>query len=165
MTEPPRAWFRTWRRGEHANAALSLIVAMPMILAAFGVGFDMMHAAYVRSSLQAGLDMATVAGAAQLDITSSGSAKGDATINRTRAVTETRRVYTANRRSVGMLRCLSGNQARCWSEYKTATVTQNGRYFTYYARDRSANAFLHMVGIPEQNYTLISVARIAQSTQ
>lgn len=157
-----RAWFRQWIGGEEANSFALLLVMLPMLITAFGLGVDMTHNQYIRGELQASLDMATVAGAAVTDVDSTRTSR----IVNASAMKAVRQTYNANRMTgPSTLDCISGNANQCWIEYKAPTISKNRLVLTYYSQEQSHNGFLSIVGVPTQQYHLVSKARVNQTTE
>lgn len=160
-------WFDGWftrPRNEASNSFAMFIVMLPMLIGAFGIGVDTARNVYIRSSLQNALDMGTVAGAAVTRI----NANSRVVIDGANAVETVEIVYAANRRSVALV-CIGdrtiipqGGGAKCW---RTVNVAVQPNYIRYVARERSKNAFLPIVGVETQRYTVRSTARLRQTNR
>lgn len=151
------------RRDESGNAFVLFLVVLPVVLGAFGIGFDTARNAYVHQSLQNALDMATVAGAART--TTDGH--GDVVIDHHAATDTIREIYAYNRYNGPGVSCIGhGGVAlpgravtMCWVEPNGAPHI-SATTITYTVREQSRNMFLKLVGVPIQTYTLTSTAQI-----
>lgn len=156
---------RRWGRDESSNSFALFVVMLPMLLGAFGMGLDISRNVYIKTELQNALDLAVVGGAAEVRHNSS----GDIQVDRERAVATTERIYQANRAQAAALECpgksvIAGTgQRRCWKEWEPPVA--NGAEFTYSVIERSRNAFLPTIGIPYQDYRLVSRASLRQDAQ
>lgn len=156
---------RRFGRDEASNSFALFVVMLPMLLGAFGMGLDISRNVYIRTELQNALDLAVVGGAAEVTHNSN----GDIQIDRERAIATTERVYQANRAQAAALECKGGaviagtEQRRCWALWEPAIA--NGAEFTYSVVETSRNAFLPTIGIPYQQYRLVSHASLRQDAQ
>lgn len=150
---------------ELSNSFALMVVMLPVILGAFGMGIDMARNTYIRTSLQNTLDMATVAGAAVTNVTA-----GQPTINPTGAIQQTERIYAIDRNTGPGLACI-GSRAivsgttlpMCWKRWHAPRV--RATKLTYSVVEKSRNAFLPVIGIDFQTYHLVSHAVVNQQTQ
>lgn len=171
QTPLERWWAR--RTGQTGESAVSTFVVflllMPMIVGTFGIGFDVARNTYIRMSLQNDLDSAVV-GAAAVTGTDPDTGKlfiaGD-------AVGAARTAYAYNRTNSPGLSCIGsgsipipgGAVAKCWVDASgpniynpcVSSLTEKCR-IQWTVRERSANQFVKVLGIPVQNYELESEA-------
>lgn len=151
------------RHDESSNALIFFFALLPMVMAAFGLGFDIMRNTYMRGLIQDRLDQAVSSG---VTVTSPDPADGGLLIlsrdpdkGAARVVEQ---VYQANRVGGGLL-CIGdrspvlGGGQRCWK--KTQVVVGRER-MTYGVQERTKNFFLTVVGIDYQDYTLVSEGQI-----
>lgn len=168
-----RARAQRWQRkprDESSNSFALLIMLLPLILGAFGIGVDTARNTYIRISLQNDLDLATVGGAAVTTYDTS----NNLVIDENAALIEVARIYAQNR-SVGPgLSCIGDQQRvpgtnpaipRCWRGLDPNGVTPNGLRLNYSVSERSRNAFLPVLGITWQDYSLRSSAVLNQGTE
>lgn len=151
------------RRDENSNSFAMFVVMLPLILGSFGIGVDMSRNLYVRTAIRNHLDLAVVGGAG----THVASGK---TIDTAAALVEVERVYAMNRAQGPGLRCTGTGKIvaktsipRCWTQPKAPSITSTS--VTYTVREQSTNAFLQVLGIPLQTYTVSAKAKVNQTTQ
>lgn len=142
------------------------VLMLPMLIGAFGMGLDISRNVYIRTTLQNDLDLATVAGAAVTTIND----ESQVSILSEDALATVERVYALNRAQGPATECWGDREtiagttiARCWKVVGTPTV--NRAYLYYSVRERTRNAFLPVVGVPTQTYTLESRARVKQQLE
>jgi hypothetical protein len=158
-----RRWHANWWGSEDANTFAMMLVMLPMLITAFGLGVDMTHNQYIRHELQAAADMATVAAAGVTEIDPNGQVSR---IVPTPAYDTLRKVYAANRLDgPATLDCLSGTKQRCWLERTPPAVSADRLSIQFNIREQSHNGFLAVFGVPKQAYNLTSTARVKQTTQ
>lgn len=155
---------------EASNSLVLLILILPMILAAFGLGVDISRNVYVRDSLQNALDTATAAGAAAVRNQPSGGLDFTPAV----ATRVTRAMYALDRMNGPATTCIGSGAflpgtpglRMCWQEPAgPPRIDAAAGMLIYTVREQTRNAFLGMVGIPVQTYTLVSKARINQTDQ
>lgn len=153
---------------ESSNSFALMIVCLPVILAAFGIGVDLSRAVYVHSSLQNALDTSTVSGAAVVT-----ESNGAFSIHEKSAAATTRQVYAVDRLNEPGTSCIGpgsivpGTTARmCWKEPKGGpAITGGGKTLTYTVQERITNFFLVIINDRYQTLTLTSTATINQRNQ
>ena len=147
-----RSHFENRHRDESSNSFVLMLVALPVLISAFGLGIDMAHLAYTRQSIKSALETAVTSGAA---VTRDSSTGTDFSIQATQAENVTRQVYATNRLNGPGLTCsgsgapISGSQlSMCWTEPKGApVVNQADRSVTYTVTEKVKTFFLSYVGI------------------
>jgi hypothetical protein len=151
-------------RDEASNSFALFLIMMPVIMGAFGIGLDMSRNVYIRTTLQNGLDMATVSGAGVTDV----NQEGVVDIDEEGALRAVETVYAQNR--PGFMECTGDNSRigdtgyhRCWKQWGSPTI--NRAYLQYGVRERSKNAFLPVIGVKWQDYHIRSQARINQQAE
>lgn len=151
-------------RDEASNSFALFLIMLPVIMGAFGIGLDMSRNVYIRTTLQNGLDMATVSGAGVTTVNQDGVVD----IDEEDAIKAVETVYAQNRPA--FMECIGDNSRitgtgyhKCWKQWGGITV--NRAYLQYGVRERSKNAFLPVIGVKWQDYHIVSQARVNQQTQ
>lgn len=152
-------------RDESSNSFAMLIVMLPMLLAAFGLGLDFARNLYIKISLNNALEQAVVSGAGVANTSRHG-----VTIDPNAAMDAVQRVYAIDRTAGPSLDCIGPktivpgtNYPQCWKTWKATVVGQ--QFIQYGVDEQSTNMFLGIVGDSTQNYHLQAQARIKQATQ
>lgn len=151
-------------RDEASNSFAVFIILLPIIMGAFGMGLDFSRNVYIRTTIQNALDMATVSAAGVTEVNDDGKVD---ILNR-QAYETVEKVYAVNRAEVpldcwGDGASIEGTSLRrCWQETDFA-VTRD--YLTFGVKERSKNAFLPVIGVKWQKYTVVSNARVNQDSE
>ena len=139
------------RRDETGASLIVALVLTAVIFTAFGFAFDIMRGAWVRGDLQAALDRATTAAAAQVIERPDGTAD----IDPVKALATARETYALGRGQVGGMRCLVPGGA-CWFE---ESFDVEGDVVTYRVIDSSRHLFGGFwAGTGYQDFELSSTA-------
>lgn len=121
------------KAGEKGASTVVALFMVLIIFTAFGMGFDIMRNAYLRSSLNNDLDMAVAAAASQVYIGSDGQVYiddggvqiGDGTmLPNQKALSVFRDSYNRSRALYGGLGCFNDGGETCWIE-DTFTIQDN----------------------------------------
>jgi len=163
------AWARALHADEKGNSFAVFIVLLPLILGAFGTGIDIARNTYIRTTLQNSLDVAAVSGAAAATPDGTGKINLTTAANQTRVLATIEKLYAMDRDAGPGIDCtgpqspISGapsGTVRCW---KTVKVTFKTSSVEITITEQSHNAFLQILGIPVQKYTLTSSGFVGQS--
>lgn len=145
-----------------------------MIVATFGLGFDVARNTYIRMSLQNDLDSAVV-GAAGVTWTipdSYGPDLAGKVIIGGSAKEAAQSAYAYNRTNSPGLSCIGsgsvsipgGSVPKCWVDevgpliFNICVYPEGDCEIRWTVRERSTNQFVHVIGIPFQDYKLTSKA-------
>lgn len=152
-------------RDEASNSFALFIIMAPVIFGAFGTGLDVSRNVWIRTQLQNALDLAVVGGAG----TSNVASNGEVVIAEADALDNVEKIYALNRSSGPPLSCWGDRsnipdtaESRCWRVLERDVRSQ---YLYYSISERSKNAFLPVIGIKWQEYTVTSEARIKQAAE
>lgn len=162
MSVSPLRQGATRVRDESSNSFALFVVMLPMLMGAFGLGLDISRNVYIRTDLQNSLDLAVVGGAASTVDKNNGGIKIDAE----KAIASTEKIYAANRPAKN-LTCFGGGSipdsdaTRCW-EVVEHSFTNSNTEFSYTVHEQSRNAFLPVIGIEYQQYTVSAHAAVRQ---
>ncbi|MGV8846524.1 TadE/TadG family type IV pilus assembly protein [Tessaracoccus sp.] len=159
-----------WGRREEraASTLVAFFMFFPLVVGAFGFGIDLARNVWIRNSIQNAVDSAVVGGAGVTKITSAGVV----VINPVPAVAEMRKLYAINRADNPNLKCIGDNAGfaangityhRCWRELPAPRVTSKTAQFN--VQEQSRNAFMGLLGMPTQSYTLQGKAKVNRSTE
>ncbi|MBC9704806.1 MAG: hypothetical protein H9W81_07500 [Enterococcus sp.] len=141
-------------RREEGNSFLLYIFLIPVICGAVGLGIDTSMAQYVRSGLQNSADSATVAGAQKTSYNGSQRVIDQATADK-----QTRALYNQERKNYPAVTSTTPT-------ISTKIVTVNGvKMLRTTINEKSPTVFLHILGVNEMKYTIVSEARIGSSRQ
>lgn len=139
---------------EDGNSFLLYIFMVPVICGAVGLGIDTSMSQYIRAGVQSSVDSATVAAAQKTSY--SGSTRE---INHSAADARARTLYNSDRKNYP---AITGNAPTI----KTSIVNKNGvRMIRMNVKEKSPTVFLHLVGVNEFTYEVVSEARIGSSRQ
>lgn len=168
--------YRWWRdtderHDERSNSMILIILALPMLVAAFGLGADVAKNTFLRTQIQSNLDQATASAASVTRTLENPSMPGSyrVLIDLTPARATARQVYALNRKDHGGLKCtgprtpVAGtSEVFCWRELgrppQPGSVDWQIRYEVI---ETAPNFFLNSVGLDEQDFRVKSVARVA----
>lgn len=135
-----------------------LYVMMFGIMAMFlGFAIDSGMGFYTKNGMQSALDSAVVAATAETDTNSNGKK----VINKERATKTAINAFNdAKVNYPNLVTCNHLGACEKFSEIAVKTDPSRGQYFTMTATIYSKNVFLHMMGLPVQEYRLKSDARL-----
>lgn len=168
-----RTPIRASRDDEASNSFAIMVMALPVLVGAFGMAVDASRGVYARSSLQNALDTAVVSGTGVT--TTSG---GKIVIDPAKAIQTTRSMYAVDRLNGPATTCigdrahLSGTTLlRCWKEPhgapKISIVTRGDgetrEQLSWTVQEQMKNVFLPIVGVKHQSFTLSSQAVVNDS--
>lgn len=135
-----------------------LYVMMFGIMAIFlGFAIDSGMGFYTKNGMQSALDSAVVAGSAETDT----NGNGRKVINKERAAkTAIDAFNSAKTNYPNLVTCNHLGACEKFSGIAVKSDPSRGQYFTMTATIYSKNVFLHMMGLPVQEYQLKSDARL-----
>lgn len=135
-----------------------MYVLMFGIMAIFlGFAIDSGMGFYTKNGMQSALDSAVVAGAGKTNYNSAGKKvinKELASQTAINAFNEAKANYP------NLVKCNQSGACEKFSGIAVKTDPTRGQYFTMTATIYSKNVFMHMVGLPVQQYVLKSDARL-----
>lgn len=139
---------------EEGNSFFLYLFMIPVICGAVGLGIDTSMGQYVHAGIQSSVDSATVAAAQKT--TYSGSTR---IIDLTTASARASSLYKSDRKNYP---AITGSSPTI----TTTIVNKNGiRMLRVTVTEKSPTVFLHLVGVNEFNYKVVSEARIGSSRQ
>lgn len=143
--------FRKLRK-EDGNSFLMFIFLMPVLSGAFGLGLDTALGQYTRTGIQNAADSATVAGAAQTKYVGN---KKVIDINKATAMVKT--MYNEQRLNYP-------NVTRTEPEITVQLIPGRNagdpQTLKVFINEKSPTLFLHMAGVSEFKYNIVSSARL-----
>lgn len=153
---------------ENGNSFIMYILLLPILMGFFGYAVDSGISYYTRTGIQNALDSAAVAGAAGNTIDGGRGvvydAHGNYIINGNRAKAQAIAAMKVSLKQYPNLEC---DEYNCYNI--KATIIDGGagrgKVLRLTVQERSKTLFLHIIGISEQKYNLISEARIGAIQQ
>lgn len=152
-----KAFYKAHR--EDGNSFLLYIFIIPVLCGAVGLGIDTSMGQYVKAGIQNAADTATVAAA-----TKTSYSGGYKIINKTAAEKQARTLYNNSRKNYPAI-----SKSSPTIKVSVVYVNVGGNLISQALRmeisEKSPTVFLHMVGVDEFKYNIVSEARIGSARQ
>jgi Flp pilus assembly protein TadG len=142
---------------EGGNTFVMYVMMFGIMAIFLGYAIDSGLGFYTKNGMQSALDSAVVAGASEITANSSGKT----VINKERATERAKNAFNdAKVNYPNLVTCNHESKCEKFSGIAVKTDPTRGQYFTMTATIYSKNVFMHMVGLPVQEYNLKSEARL-----
>lgn len=151
------------KTNERGNTLIAVIIALPLIFTAFGMGFDLMSYLWVRGNVERNVEVSVAAGAGTAFTNTAGNLRLDSDAVRT----ATYRGYEANRGETPFLACQPG--PRCWEmpDGRPQVTTDADRQeitVSWTVEEQMRTNWLRIVGITQFTITAQSSATLTVPT-